>query len=346
MRSLNDERGAIAVTVAFLMVALIGFAALAIDVSALYQERRTLQNGADAGALAVAKDCAGTSCGGFNGKANRYADENADDGNSNVDEVCGLGPGLIDCIDDPPVPAGTVGYVRVTTSTYQVSSPDNPTEVNFNFAPVFDLVAPGDHDGKTMRAKAVAAWGPPRSAATLPLTLSDCEYDEHVPTLADLKSPPFNPAEEVVIFFHGSGEAGVCDPRTPSGQDLPGGFGWLDGADGDCEVTVTVEQWAPSDPGNSRPGCLNLRSLVGTTVLLPVHKEERGTGRSGQFLIEGFAGFHLTGYRFGGDNVGGRCPGASNNGATCIRGHFTSFSTTGPVFGGPDMGVKIIKLVG
>ena len=52
MQRLRDERGAVAVMVALLMVPLIGFAAIAIDVAAMWSERQQLQNGADAGALA------------------------------------------------------------------------------------------------------------------------------------------------------------------------------------------------------------------------------------------------------------------------------------------------------
>ena len=97
MRSLKNkhaerERGAIAIVVAVLLVVMIAAAALAIDISSLYQEKRTLQNGAEAGALAVAKDCAMTTC--TPALADTYADLNADDGNHNVEEVCGTGPGL------------------------------------------------------------------------------------------------------------------------------------------------------------------------------------------------------------------------------------------------------------
>ena len=45
-----------------MLVALIGVGALVIDVGRLYVERRDLQNGADAAALAVAQDCAAGDC--------------------------------------------------------------------------------------------------------------------------------------------------------------------------------------------------------------------------------------------------------------------------------------------
>lgn len=55
----NDrERGAVAVISALLLVVLLGCAAIAVDVGMLYSERAQLQNGADAGAIAIAQDCA------------------------------------------------------------------------------------------------------------------------------------------------------------------------------------------------------------------------------------------------------------------------------------------------
>lgn len=345
MRALNQERGAVSVLVVGMVLALVGFAALAIDVSSLYQERRTLQNGADAGALAVAKDCAGAGCGAFTATADNYADLNADDGNSNVDEVCGTGPGLPACASPPALPAGTE-YVKVTTSTYEVASPSNPTEVNFNFAPVLGLVAPGDYEGKTVRASAVAAWGSPGGATTLPLTFSLCEYQEFVPTPESLQTgPPFTGAE-LVVSFHGSAQAGVCS-TTPSGQNLPGGFGWL-APDGECEVDITAGGWVENSTGVPAPSCVNLVGIRNTTVLLPIYDVDAGTGAGGQYHIVGFAAFYVTGYKFTGQDKwpnGISCPGTGDSG-TCIKGYFTGFTTTGTSFGGPDMGVTIIKLVG
>ena len=49
-RRLRDERGATLVLVAASMVALLGFAALAVDVGHAYERRRQMQNAADAGA--------------------------------------------------------------------------------------------------------------------------------------------------------------------------------------------------------------------------------------------------------------------------------------------------------
>lgn len=49
---MKNEDGAVVVLVALMMTVLMGFAALAIDVGYMYNQRRSLQNAADAGALA------------------------------------------------------------------------------------------------------------------------------------------------------------------------------------------------------------------------------------------------------------------------------------------------------
>ncbi len=58
MRRVTDDRGTVTVIFALLFAALLGMAALAIDVGILLVKHRALQTGADAGALAVAHDCA------------------------------------------------------------------------------------------------------------------------------------------------------------------------------------------------------------------------------------------------------------------------------------------------
>lgn len=54
----RTEQGAVAVTVALLMVVLLGVAALTIDYGAYSVQQRRVQNAADARALAIAQECA------------------------------------------------------------------------------------------------------------------------------------------------------------------------------------------------------------------------------------------------------------------------------------------------
>ncbi len=59
-RFIRNEDGAVLVLVALMMTVLMGFAAFAIDVGFMYNERRSLQNAADAAALAGAQDLPNT----------------------------------------------------------------------------------------------------------------------------------------------------------------------------------------------------------------------------------------------------------------------------------------------
>src|SRR3712207_8165763 len=63
MQRMKDERCTVGVVVAMLLVPMMGFAAIAIDAAALWHEQLELQTGADAGALAIAHDCAISACG-------------------------------------------------------------------------------------------------------------------------------------------------------------------------------------------------------------------------------------------------------------------------------------------
>ena len=60
----TSEDGIALVLFGLWVVVLLGFAALALDVSRIYNEHAELQNGADAAALAVGMDCGLGVCGG------------------------------------------------------------------------------------------------------------------------------------------------------------------------------------------------------------------------------------------------------------------------------------------
>ena len=145
----HDNAGATMILVSLCLVFLIGMAALVIDIGALVQERRVLQNGADAAALAVATDCAKGACGAASSTALSYANANADDGES-----------------DASVAFPAANTVEVTTTTRSSAG----TTVEFLFAPVM-----GGDDGETVTRRARASWGSIGSASTVPLIISACE---------------------------------------------------------------------------------------------------------------------------------------------------------------------------
>ncbi len=154
-RGPHDEQGAVLMLVVFLTVTLIGMAALVVDVGALLDEHRQLQNGADAGALAVARSCAQGAC--DTSLAENLADANSRDGDSVVDSVS----------------YPTANRVRVTTSTHGGSGSILP----YAFGQILTGVK-----GKTQRATATAAWTNPAPATAIgvPIAVSQCEANQLV----------------------------------------------------------------------------------------------------------------------------------------------------------------------
>jgi hypothetical protein len=341
----DPERGASAVLIAICLVVLLGMGAFVIDVAAVVQERRELQSGADAGALAVAKDCArAAACpSSIAGTADSYADANADDGASNVDGICGNVAGVAPCASAPVVPTGA-RYVKVTTST--LDGDTGEAEVSFGLAGIFGL------SGKRVHASAVAAWGALSSATTIPLTISQCEFNAATNNGTTFASGPPWVGVERYIYFHGTTQAGTC-PAGPSGSDLPGGFGWLDAPN--CVADIDVGGWVDDDTGNDVPNdckgkLVDWRDAV---LLLPVYTRTNGlNGNNGEYLIAGFAAIHVTGFRFPGNGSENRwpssftCPLQPGNSGVCIRGHFTKFVTSGEIGGGPGYGTSAVRIVG
>ena len=206
-RLMRDESGAVLVYVAFLLVVLIGMGAIAVDAGALYQEHRELQNGADAAALAVAEDCASgdtiTACGGIYGNwdttAELYADSNAEDDTSEV-EV-------------------TVDWAaqRVTADAITMQGTNPPGQLTVWFARVFGIQTGNG------QASAEVIWGHPQmgSLNTLPITISECEYDAAVAEQGGLiADPPPTGIEERVLLFHNSAAGGGGGGTADAGDNM------------------------------------------------------------------------------------------------------------------------------
>lgn len=223
----------------------------------------------------------------------------------------------------------------------------------------------------TVGAEATAVWGPPGKLKAMPLIYSECEWQtysgeafvDESPTGSlhyssavrdGLLPPAAGYAYEdrsVTIFFHGSN--GVCH-YSPSGQDLPGGFGWLDGGSF-CEIEVTAGVMAPIDPGASPAnGCepVEFTDMIGTVQLIPYFDAFQGTGNNAEYNVSGFGAFYVTGYNFGGQFrepsiIDGQNPCSGSD--RCIEGYFIGdwvASGGSGIGGGSDHGVNIIGLSG
>lgn len=374
------DGGAVAVMTAVLSLVLFGLAALVVDAGAFYAERRQLQNGADAAALAVAADCADGVCVATTASATSqaYADDNAGDDRSQVDLLCGSAP-LTPCATPPPGPAGR-GYVHVRTLTRDRAGGD---EVPWVFG---QLLADGD--GTTVSADATVIWGPPGGLeSALPVTMSACEWERFTAGGTALAPPPeyseqlplgysrpwlstAGRAFERIFYTHDTSSAPrdvetTC-PATPPGGDAAGSFGWLSDTDASCSVTTTTsdtgELGHENQPGNTVPAVCKRGEFPqpGETVYIPVYDEflvggdaaGRGGGQRVWYHLHGYAAFYVTGYNLqlggGADRrsiVTGSYP--CDGQKRCFSGFFTRglAPTTGTVGSGPSYGATITQLV-
>lgn len=353
------EKGAVAITTAvFLAFVVLAAGLLTIDVGQLYSERRQLQNSADAAALAVAQSCAATT-GCDLSYAQPYASGNANDSTASVTEICGSGPGLSACgpanTNDltnclQPSSGTTLnGYVQVRTQTLNSGG----TGVRSFFG----------GDGTTVGACARAGWGGVQSATSLALTISSCEWNQATSSGTVFAQPPpyttpysasLKAAERLLTFHSGAAKNASDCGGGPSGWDLPGGFGWLADADGECSATITAGGTYDADPGASASNACRATLLDAWTaksvVYVPVYDGQTGTGRNGTYHLEGWAAFVVTGYKFPGTSKNSWLTGKPCNtsgSSNCISGFFTAQLMPNPIsVGGPSMGVSAVALSG
>jgi Flp pilus assembly protein TadG len=309
-RRLSDERGASAVVFALLLVPILGFAAIAVDVGALYAERARLQVAADAAAIAVAQDCSRGNCGDM--LATARAMVVANDGDASAAQ---------------PVLSSAPLSVTVTGST----------PVQHWFAPVIG------HDSTGVSATATVGWGGPSGGtAVLPLTFSWCEFAQQ--TGGGL------PSGSVVrtVYFTKTSHTTGC--TGPSHNIVPGGFAYLDTDAAKCAATTGLGgQWF-SSTGNSVPSACSTADFskwVGQTVLLPLFEESGATGSNAWYRIYGYAAFKLTGYSLGGQYD--TSPKPCNGNERCVSGYFTRFVELSDAWNyspnAPQLGASILRLI-
>jgi Flp pilus assembly protein TadG len=275
------EQGAVSVVVALLMVALLGFAAIAVDVGMLYAERTQLHNGADAAALAVAEKCAlninDPDCSTTSALARNLANGNAGDRLTNVKSV------LLD---------KTARTVTVTAGAQEAGKEPNQVSLFFARAMGFSTTE--------VNASSTAKWGSPVAGTTaFPLTFSICQVQGHVDGGLQL------------LQNHGSGANPGCN-YGPSGAAVEGGFGWLPNDPGICGglINLAVNE-SGSDPGNSSPGACDatlqnwandISAGRDVVVLLPVFNKVTGTGAGSVYGLTSFAAYKVAGWKFSGNN--------------------------------------------
>ena len=309
-RRLDGERGATAVVFSLLLVPMLGFAAIAVDVGALYAERARLQVAADAAAIAVAQDCSRGNCGDMLATAQALITANDGEGSASR-----------------PVLSGDPLSVTVTGSAPQ----------EHWFAPVIG------HDSTQVSATATVGWGgPSRGTAVLPLTFSWCEF-------AQMTGGGVPSGDTVrTIYFTKTSDATGC--TGPSGNVVPGGFAYLDTDAGECAATSAMNGRSMSSTGNSVPSdcaTTDFSGWIGQSVLLPLFDESGLSGNNAWYEVYGFAAFKITGYHLGGQYSTASKP--CNGNDRCVAGYFTRFVELSDAWDyspdAPELGSSVLRLI-
>ncbi|OFI40024.1 hypothetical protein BIU82_03100 [Arthrobacter sp. SW1] len=330
----SKEKGAAGVTVALLLLVLIGAGAMAVDVGQIYVERAELQNGADASALAAAQICAeddGCSQSEAEAAAGFLANGNARDDASTVTSV----------------DLSVADQVTVTTSTLDGTSGAGFLRKMFASA----LDAPP----VTVGASATAALTYPGSGGAFPLAFSDKCWD--------LSATEASGELQKISWKPGT----TC--TNPSGHVIPGGWGWLEDPDADCYAVTATGNVVGSDPGSDKPeqcadilqGWINtLNAGDKVEVTFPVFDASTGTGSGAVYHIIGYATFNVVGWKFGqngvyeyhntADALGNSNLACSAGNARCIIGQFVKYVTLenaegGGAGSGQNLGTVVIKLI-
>jgi Flp pilus assembly protein TadG len=313
-RRFDGERGATAVVFSLLLVPMLGFAAIAVDVGALYAERARLQVGADAAAIAVAQDCSRGNCG----------------------DMLATAQALIAANDTE----GTAAQPVLSSDPLSVTVTGGMPKEHW-FAPVIG------HDSTRVSATATVGWGAPsRGTAVLPLTFSWCSFKAQ--TGGGL------PSDDTMqtIMFSKSDDIGNC--TGPSGNFVPGGFGWVVPDANRCHATSAIGQRLSSDTGVSLPkGCsqADFDGWIGETILLPIFDEYGAGGSHGWYRVYGYAAFRLTGYAFNGSTNTGKkvCGPKTTSSDRCVTGYYTRFVELSDAWNysptAPTLGASILRLI-
>ena len=331
---MEDERGAVAVVVGLMLVVLVGFAAIAVDVGAMYSQRAQLQNAADAAALAAAQVCAKSTDNCANPTSANAAALSVLAGN-----VVGATPSM-----DTPIYSQTSRTVTVTTRSN-----------------VWTPFASASGAGKTsspVAAQATAQWSTTTvGGATVPFAISACV----VPNDNTSTSNSFIPIDNSYCSGSVSGGFGWLDDGTDSclkNITIPEFVSITTGNTGKCSLTDTELQTAAAQlgctvttpPAKKGPDDVVqfLQCLVGKTVYVPVYDSAAAclpqlppSGKN--YCIARYAIFEIYGLNVkinGSDQLsqcmtGRTCQLPGNNGALGFQGQFIAYSTNSASWTGP-----------
>ncbi|CAB4872605.1 MAG: hypothetical protein F2793_03880 [Actinobacteria bacterium] len=355
----KDDRGAISILVALLLAAgvLTGLLGLVIDGGRMYAERRVVQNGADAAALAVSQDCAlkRTECASqaaARAAAATFANSNAsDDGRTSIAEICGSAP-LNTCPSLGSSPSWSNCQTAVTGNYVRVRTQTESAKGDGYFLPIFaGVLSNGVGDRVSVGACSQVKWGPAASAGIkYPFLLPAC-------------TPLLDEGDKVIEDFDPNNPDTSCtvDGVTYNPVSKGFAFGSLPDQTKTCvgtqaispTMTISVETSLTQLCGKDISQTLDEVISAGVPILLPVVGAHTQTGQGQyEFTVIGFKSFTLRGYRLK-NNTGGAAPAGGWNATvcgqgakrSCIHGSVGRGLVSGSAGGGSDFGVRAIQMI-
>ena len=305
----RDDRGAIGVLVVVLIGAgvLLGMGAIVIDVGRIYQNRAELQNGADAGALGVAKNCALSistcTLGNATSTAVGYAGANASPLTGHSAGVYGI------CVSVVSSPGFTVGTCPPQSTSAMTDCPSNPANVNYVDVKTYTQVGSSHvlppalaQSGSTVYACAQAEWGAALQSNSLALTISTCAWQALTGNRFGILIP---------VYLKGKLKTTCLSSNPSAGSAMPGGFDWLQTTSASsCTTSIdltTDTTYSNTGTNVSQPCKQALYNDIqsSATVFLPIFNCDstvlgcpgyKSTGANAIYHIAGLAGFVPTGY--------------------------------------------------
>ena len=305
----RDDRGAIGVLVVVLIGGgvLLGMGVIVIDVGRLYQNRAELQNGADAAALAVAKNCALSisTCTQSNATSTAvsYAEANASQLTGHSAGVYGI------CVSVVSSPGFTVGTCPPSSTSAMTNCPSNPVGKNYVDVKTYTQVGSSHvlppalaHGGSTVYACAQAEWGAALQSNSLAMTISACAWQ----ALTGNKFGTLIP-----VYLKGKLKTTCLSSNPSAGSNLPGGFDWLQPTSPTTcttKIDLTTDTTVNNTGANVTQACkqaLQTYIQASATVFLPIFDCDstvvgcpgyKSTGANAIYHISGLAGFVPTGY--------------------------------------------------
>jgi hypothetical protein len=304
-RTKNDQRGQTLVLTVVFMTALLGLAALVLDVGSWYRQHRNLQATADAAALAGAQalpDRPGPSL--ATSLATQYANDN--ETGLTTDQA-----------------TFSTGIVPFDTIHVKVGKP----APGF-FAKLFGL------DSVNESAHAAARTGGMAEAKYVaPITVNILH-----PLLSGTACPCFRQETTIPLGKTGApGQFGLLNLDNQKGGTSPPTLaGWM---------LNGYQNYLPlgsyyGDPGakfNSSQVQSALTARIGTILMFPVFDTLNGNGANAQYNIIGWVGFHLDAFDARGN--GGSITGYFTDVI------WTGLQATSPGAGGPNLGARSVQLV-